>query len=178
MTLDGFCDHTSTVADEEIHQHYTELLRNAGTILYGRTTYNLMEYWRGLLKNPTGKKEMDEFAVAIDEIPKVVFSHTLKKVDWQTARLAQKDLKEEVLELRQQEGKDILVGCRSLIVSLMNLHLIDELQICIQPIIAAKGLSLLDNISDRIDLQLQKTKTFTASGSILIYYAVIKSDSE
>src|SRR4030095_7826094 len=108
MTLDGFCEHTSMIADDEIHQHYNELLRNAGTILYGRITYQLMEYWPTVVKNPTGIKSMDEFAVTIDMIPKIVFSHTLKNLVWKTAKLAKKDIKEEVLELRQQAGKDIL----------------------------------------------------------------------
>jgi len=174
MTLDGFCDHTSMIADEEIHQHYNELLKNSGTILYGRITYQLMEYWPTVVKNPTGNKAMDEFAVTMDNIPKVVFSHTLKNVEWNTARLAKKDIKEEVLELRQQAGKDILVGSRSLIVTLLNLNLIDEFQLCVQPIIAGKGLSLLNNINDRINLKLLKTKTFNSSGSMLLYYEPIK----
>ena len=59
MTLDGFCDHTAMIADDEIHQHYNELLRNADTLIYGRITYQLMEYWPTVLKNPTGNKAMD-----------------------------------------------------------------------------------------------------------------------
>jgi dihydrofolate reductase len=74
MTLDGFGDHTSGVTDEEIHQHYADLLRSTDTVLYGRITYQLMEFWRTVLKNPTGDKAMDDFAVAIDNIPKIVFS--------------------------------------------------------------------------------------------------------
>src|SRR5262245_61583688 len=115
MTLDGFCDHTTMVADDEIHQHYNELLRSGGTLIYGRITYQLMEsYWPNVVKNPTGNKPVDEFAVLIDNLPKIVFSHTLKNVQWETARLAKKDIKEEVLELKKETGKDILVGSRSL----------------------------------------------------------------
>jgi len=173
MTLDGFCDHTSMIADDELHDHYTGLLKNAGAILYGRITYQLMEYWPTVVKNPTGNKSMDEFAVVMDNIPKIVFSHTLKSVDWKTARLAKKDIKEEVLELKEQAGKPVLVGSRSLIVTLLNLNLIDEFQICVQPVIAGKGLSLLENIDDRINLKLLKTKTFS-SGSIVLYYEPAK----
>ena len=83
MTLDGFCDHTAMIADEEIHQHYNELLSNADTLLYGRITYQLMEsYWPSVVTNPTGNKPLDEFAVLIDNISKIVFSRTLKNVDW------------------------------------------------------------------------------------------------
>ena len=170
MTVDGFCDHTLLTADDEIHDHYTELLKSAGTLLYGRITYHLMEYWPTLLKNPTGNRSMDEFALVMDKIPKVVFSHTLKDVTWSSARLAQRDLKAEVLAIRQEAGKDILVGSRSLIIALLNLNLIDEFQLCIQPAIAGKGLSLFENINDRIDLTLLKTKMFNSSGSILHYY--------
>jgi dihydrofolate reductase len=174
MTLDGFCDHTSLIADEEIHQHYTELLRSGGALLYGRITYQLMEFWPPLLKNPSGNKAMDEFAVAIDRVPKIVFSRTLKDIQWETARLAKRGLEEEVSALRQEAGKDIFVGSRSLIIALLNLNLIDELQLCVQPIIAGKGLPLFENINDRTELTLLKTKTFANSGSVLFYYDPVK----
>ncbi|MES1217844.1 MAG: dihydrofolate reductase family protein [Bacteroidota bacterium] len=178
MTLDGFCDHTAMIADDEIHQHYSELLLSAGTILYGRITYQLMEYWPTVLKNPTGNKSMDEFAEVIDKIPKIVFSHTLNIVDpiaigWKTARLAKRDIKEEVLELRQQEGKDILVGSPSLIVTLSQLNLIDEYQLGVQPTVLGSGLPLFKNIRERIDLKLLKTKTF-GCGAVILYYQPAK----
>lgn len=169
MTLDGFCDHTSGIADDEIHQHYNELLHSAGAVLYGRITYQLMQYWQDVLKNPTGNKSMDEFAVAIDNIPKVVFSRTLKNVDWETARLAQQDLKEEVLELKQLPGKDILVGSPGLIVASMNLNLIDEYQLCVHPVVAGKGLPLFKDVAGKSVLKLIKTKTF-GGGAVILYY--------
>ena len=110
MTLDGICDHTAGIPDEEIHQHYTALLGQGDAILYGRITYQLMEFWRTILENPSEEKTMNDFASAIDDIPKIVFSHMLKTVDWQSATLAKQDLKEEVLALKQQAGKDIFVG--------------------------------------------------------------------
>ena len=100
MTLDGICDHTAIIPDEEMHQHYADLLSNADTILYGRITYQLMEYWRTVVKNPTGEKATDEFAVAIDKILKIVFSRTLKNVEWESAKLANRDIEEEVLQLK------------------------------------------------------------------------------
>lgn len=179
MTLDGFCDHTAVTASEELHQHYTDLLNNADTIIYGRKTYQLMEsYWPSLVKNPTGDKHMDEFAAAMDHISKIVFSHTLNNADptiagWKTARLAHRDIKEEVSELRQQEGKDILVGSPSLIVTCMNLNLIDELQLCVHTVIAGKGLPLFKNINGSSILRLLKTKAFR-SGPIIHYYEPAK----
>jgi dihydrofolate reductase len=177
MTLDGFCDHTAMIADDEIHQHYSDLLNNADTLLYGRITYQLMEsYWPTVVKNPTGNKPIDEFAVAIDNISKIVFSHTLKEVEWKTARVAQKGIKEEISELKQSRNggsKDILVGSPSLIVASANLNLIDEYQLSVQPTISGKGLPLLKNINDRINLKLLKTKTF-ACGAITLYYEPAK----
>ena len=169
MTLDGYCDHTAINPDEEIHQHYADLLSNADTILYGRITYQLMEYWRTLLENPSDEKSMNDFAIAIDKIPKIVFSHTLKNVEWESAKLANRDIEEEVLELKQQSGKDILVGSRSLIIQLMKLNLIDEYQLCVHPVVVGSGLPLFENINDRTILKLIKTKTFSG-GAVTLYY--------
>lgn len=169
MTLDGNCDHTAGIADAELHQHYADLLGNAGVVLYGRTTYQLMEYWKGLVANPSGQKDMDDFALVMDRTPKIVFSNTLKELDWDSAKLATKGLEEEVAALKQEPGKDICVGSRSLIIQLLNLHIVDELQLCIHPVIAGDGLQLFDNINDRTILKLITTKTF-ASGAIVLYY--------
>lgn len=170
MTLDGFCDHMSMVADDELHEHYNDMLRNAGVLVYGRITYQLMEnHWPGVVKNPTGNKPTDDFAVLIDNIPKVVFSHTLKNVGWKNVKLAKKGIKEEVLDLKQQPGKDIFVGSRSMIVTLANLDLIDEYQICVHPVVAGKGSSLFNDIHNKFILKLLKTKTF-GTGTIALYY--------
>jgi dihydrofolate reductase len=169
MTMDGFCDHTTGIPSEGLHQHYAELLNNAGVILYGRTTYQLMQFWQTLIKNPSGKKTMDDFAAAIDKIPKIVFSHTLKDTEWHSATLANQPLEEVVKELKQQSGKDILVGSRSLIIQLLNSHLVDEFQICVHPIIEGKGLPLFDKIKDKTVFKLLKTKTLD-SGAIVLYY--------
>jgi len=169
MTLDGVCDHTAGIADEELHQHYSDLIDNAGIILYGRKTYQLMQFWQTLLQNPSGEKSMDDFAISIDKIPKLVFSYTLKNTNWDSAKLSDNALNEKVLELTQQSGKDILVGSRSLIIQLLNSNLIDEIQICIHPVIEGKGLRLFDQIRDRIMLKLIKTKTLK-SGATVFYY--------
>ncbi|MGF1635826.1 MAG: dihydrofolate reductase family protein [Cyclobacteriaceae bacterium] len=175
MTLDGFCDHTAITPDEEIHNHYADLLDSAGVILYGRITYELMQFWQTLLKNPSGEKSMDDFAVAIDKVPKIVFSQTLKNTEWDSAKLATKAIEEEILELKQQPGKDILVGSRSLIVQLLQLNLIDEFQLCIHPVVAGGGLPLFENIKDRKSLKLIKTKILTGGGVILYFEPINES---
>jgi dihydrofolate reductase len=159
MTLDGFCDHTAMDADDELHQHYYELLRDAGALIYGRITYQLMEsYWPAIVKNPTGNKPTDDFAVVIENIPKIVFSHTLNNTDptitgWKNVKLAERG--------------------PGLIVALTNLNLIDEYQLCVHPVIAGTGLPLFKTIKDRVTLKLLKTKTFNG-GQIILYYESIK----
>src|SRR5438552_164161 len=183
MTLDGFCNHTAVIADDELHQHYNELLENADTILWGRITYQLMEsYWPTVVKNPTGNKPEDEFAVLIDNISKIVFSRTLQHVDWKNSTLKREVIKEEILELKQSRSqspadnggsKNIFVGSPSLIVAFTQLDLIDEYQLCVHPIILGNGLPLFKNINDRINLKLLRTKTF-GSGAIVLYYEPAK----
>ncbi|MBW8360380.1 MAG: dihydrofolate reductase family protein [Weeksellaceae bacterium] len=174
MTIDGVCDHTAGLPDSEIHAHYTNLLNDGGEILYGRTTYELMKFWQSVLENPSGERTMDEFALAIDRIPKTVFSNTLKNEDstvlgWESARLAKQTLHETVLALKQEPGRDILIGSRSLIVQLLNLHLIDEFQLCVYPVIAGKGLLLFEGLHERAAFRLINSKTFE-SGAVLLHY--------
>jgi dihydrofolate reductase len=175
MTLDGFCDHTAGIADDEIHRHYAELLGNADTILFGRITYQLMEsYWPSVVKNPTGNKPIDDFAVTIDNILKIVFSRTLTSVEWKNTRLKKEDLKEEVVELKQQAGKKIFVGSPSLIVGLTQLELIDEYQLTVHPIVLGSGLPLFNNLKKRINLKLLNTKRF-GCGAVTLYYEPARS---
>lgn len=172
MTIDGFCDHTGFLPDEEIHQHYAELLRNADAILYGRITYQLMQYWQTLLRNPSGERSMDNFAMAIDKVPKIVFSHTLKNTGWDSATLSTQPIEEKVLELKEScngGSKNIFVGSRSLIIQLMKLNLIDEYQLCVHPVIAGDGKPLFENMNGRTILKFIKTKTFTG-GAVILYY--------
>ncbi len=174
IMLNGSCDHTAGIADEELHNHFTEVIRGSDTILYGRTTYQLMEdYWPGLVKNPSGKKSMDEFAIALNNIRKVVFSRTLKSLSWESAVLAKKSLEDEVRSLKKQPGRDVLIGSPSLINELTKLGLIDEYQLCIHPVIAPDGLLLFKNIPEQLVLKLTKTKTFKA-GQVMHYYERIK----
>ncbi|MEJ0103806.1 MAG: dihydrofolate reductase family protein [Bacteroidota bacterium] len=177
MSLDGFCDHTAMFADDEIHQHYNELLSNADTLIYGRITYQLMEsYWPSVVKNPTGNKPMDEFAVLIDNISKIVLSRTLKNVNWKNTTLKKEISKEEISALKQSRNggsKNILVGSPSLIVALTQLDVIDEYQLSVQPTVLGSGLPLFKNIRDRVDLTLSKTKTF-GCGAITLYYKPVK----
>jgi dihydrofolate reductase len=131
-----------------------------------------MEFWRTILENPSEEKSLNDFAIAIDRIPKIIFSHTLKNVDWKSATIAKRDLKDKVLELKKQSGKDIFIGSRSLIIQLLKLNLIDEFQLCIHPMVEGNGLPLFEDINDRIIFKLVKNKTFK-NGAIILYYQPI-----
>lgn len=170
MTIDGICDHTAGIADDELHDHYTNLISEAGAILYGRKTFELMLYWKEVAANPTGVRSEDDFAVAIENVPKIVFSQTLKSVDWKNSNLALRSLEDEAKELKQRPGKDVFAGSPSMIVQLTNLDLIDEYQLCIHPVIAGKGLHLFKNIQERKILKLLKTKKLE-SGAVIMYYS-------
>ena len=128
-----------------------------------------MEYWKSVLENPTGNRATDDFAVAIDSIQKIVYSRTLTNVDWKNTELKNELVKEDVLDLKQQDGGDILVGSPSLIVGLGKLDVIDEYQLGVQPTLVGSGLPLFKDITDRIDLTLLRTKTF-GCGAVFLYY--------
>ena len=174
-TLDGFCAHTPMSADAELHRHYTELLRDADTILYGRKTFELMEFGPTLVANPSGNKAMDDFAVVMDDIHKIVYSRTLSTIEWKTAELKREIIKDEIVELKRQPGKNILVGSPSLIVQMVKLSLIDEYQIGVHPTIVGSGLPLFKDISDRVDLKLVRTKPFEC-GAVVHYYQTTKNN--
>lgn len=171
FTLDGVSDHSAGLADSELHEHYTQLLRESDVILYGHTTYRLMEYWREVLQNPVSDPSMNSFAQAIDQIPKVVFSRTVKEFAdrWTSARISSQKLEDEVKFLKQSAGKSILVGSPDLIIQLLNLNLIDECQFCIHPVLTAGGTRLFDGIRQRIRMNLLRTKTFK-NGAVILYY--------
>lgn len=179
MTIDGYCDHTAITPDDEIHDHYAALVNSADTLLYGRTTYQLMEsYWPAIVKHPTGERSKDEFAVAIDNVNKIVYSRTLTVVDWKNTVLKNTVISEEIAALKESvsdHGNDIFVCSPGLINTFMQMNLIDEYQLCIHPVVAGKGLPLFKNSEKQLLLNLIKTKSF-GSGAILLYYEPAKKD--
>ncbi|MCW3125810.1 MAG: dihydrofolate reductase [Bacteroidetes bacterium] len=170
ITLDGYCDHTAGVVTDELHEHYNEQMRETGPQLMGRITYQLMESaWPPMVSHPTGNKPMDDFAILMNNATKIVFSRTLQHVDWKNATLAQGELTEEVMKLKQLAGESIVVGSPSLIAQLTQADLIDEYRLCIHPVVLGSGLVLFQGIQNKIGLNLVKTKTFH-SGVVALYY--------
>lgn len=172
LTLDGCCDHTKGIADEEIHDFHTQLLLDADTFVYGRKTYQLMvPYWPEVAKSDSGhKKATKDFAHAFASIKKiVVFSRSLSGVEEKNTSIVQGDLREEIFKLKQQEGKNILTGGVDIPSQLIQLGLVDEYHFVIQPLLVGEGKRLLESFTLQEKLQFAESKIFK-SGCIALRY--------
>jgi dihydrofolate reductase len=145
ITLDGCCDHTKQIADEEAHEYFTNLMRDFDLLVFGRKTYQLMvPYWPDVARDPSSTKADVEFARAFDSIPKIVFSRSLASAEDKNTRTVRTNLRDEILKLKQEPGKNILVGGVDIPSQLTELGLIDEYRFVVQPIIAGEGRRLFD----------------------------------
>jgi dihydrofolate reductase len=173
LTIDGCCDHTKMIPDEEMLEYHLHLLRNADLFVYGRKTYQLMvPYWPDIAKNPTGETKADiEFAQAFDSNKIIVFSKTLDKAEGKNTEIVRTNLKDEILKLKQEQGKSILTGGADIPSQLIQLGLVDEYHIVVHPVIAGEGRRLLEGISlpEKFQLQLAGSKIFK-SGSVALHY--------
>ncbi len=173
LTLDGCCEHTKFNPDEDLLEHYTRLLRDdSGLLVYGRKTYQLMvPYWPDIAKSQSETKEDIEFAQAFDSLKKIVFSRSLSSVEDKKTRIVHTNLRDEILKLKQESGKDILVGGVDVPSQLMELGLIDEYRFVIAPVIAGEGRRLFEGVhlAEKRRLKLVESKTFQ-SGSIALRY--------
>jgi dihydrofolate reductase len=169
MSLDGCCDHTKFYPDKDTFAYFTQLTRDADTFLYGRKTYELMvPYW------PDAAKEdpSDEFAqafVAVDKI--VVFSKSLESTEDEKTTIVRTGLEEEVLKLKQQQGKNIFTGGVNLAAQLAALGLIDEYHIVVLPTIVGEGVRLFKgiNLQEKLQLKLVESTVFK-SGAVVLRY--------
>jgi len=171
LTIDGCFDHTNMIADEELLEHYTHLMRDADLLVYGRKTYQLMvPYWPDIAKNHSGSKAEIEFAQTFDSFSKVVFSQSLDSAEGNT-RIVRANLQDEILKLKGEQGKNILVGGVDIPSQLIELGLIDEYYFVVHPIIASGGRRLLEGVSlpEKLRLKLVESKTLE-SGCIALRY--------
>jgi len=172
MALDGCVDHTKGFADEETHEFFTQLTRDGDVQIFGRKTYELMiPYWTDVAKNQSETKAENEFALAFDSIKKIVFSRTLDSVEDKNTRIVRTNLRDEILKLKQESGKNILVGGVDIPSQLIELGLVDEYRFVVSPILAGEGRRLLDgvNLPEKLQLRLVESKTFK-SGCIALHY--------
>jgi dihydrofolate reductase len=172
LTLDGCCDHTKFNPDEDTFGYFTRLLRDVDLLVYGRKTYQLMvPYWPDIAKSQSETKADIEFAQIFVSKKKVVFSRSLASAEDENTRIVRTNLRDEILKLKQEQGKSILVGGVDVPSQLMELGLIDEYRFVVMPIIAGKGRRLFEgvNLPEKCQLRLVESKTFK-SGCLALRY--------
>jgi dihydrofolate reductase len=174
ISIDGCCDHTKMTGDDEIHEHYAHLLREVDLFAFGRKTYQLMvPFWPDVARNHSGQtKAMNDFAqafVSVDSM--VVFSHSLDRAEGANTRIVRTKPQDEILKLKQEPGRSILIGGVTIPSQLIESGLVDEYRIVVQPIVAGEGRRLLDGTSlqERLQLKLVESKTFQ-SGCVALRY--------
>ena len=171
LTLDGCCDHTKFNPDDEVLEHYTHLLRDSDLLVYGRKTYQLMvPYWPDIAKSQSETNPDIEFAQAFASKKKVVFSRSLASAEDENTRIVRTNLRDEILKLKQEPGKDILVGGVDIPSQLIELGLIDEYRFVVMPVITGEGRRLFDGIRlpEKLRLKLVESKIFT--GCVALRY--------
>jgi dihydrofolate reductase len=172
VTLDGCVDHTAANPDDEVLEYFTHLTREAGLQIFGRKTYELMvPYWPEVAKDQSASKADRDFAQAFVSLNKVVFSRSLDSVEDKNTKIVRTDLRDEILRLKQEQGKNILVGGVDVPSQLIKLGLVDEFLFVVAPVIAGKGRRLLDGVGlhDKLQLNLVDSRTFK-SGCVALRY--------
>jgi len=173
VTLDGCCDHTKQQVDEEKLEYFTHLMHEVDAKVFGRKTWQLMvPYWPDVLKNQQSETKADiEFARAFDSTRKIVFSRSLDSAEDKNTRIVRGNLHDEILNLKQEPGKNILVGGVDIPSQLIGTGLIDEYRFVVSPVIAGEGRRLFDGVSlaESLNLKLVETKVFR-SGSVALRY--------
>jgi dihydrofolate reductase len=174
VSLDGFFEGPNReldwhMVDDELHNHFNEQLSSMGAFLDGRVTYELMaEFWPTADADPQAPAPVAEFARIWRDMPKIVYSRTLQRADW-NATVVQDVVVEEVLELKAKPGGDLMLGGADLAATFMRHSLIDEYRIYVHPIVLGQGKSLFQPSETRIDLRLAETRTF-GNGVVLLRY--------
>lgn len=172
ITLDGCCDHTKQMTDYESHEYFTHLMRDVDLLVFGRKTYQLMvPYWPDIAKNHSETKAENEFADVFVSLNKIVFSRSLDSAEDKNTRIVRTNLHDEILKLKQEHGKNILVGGVDIPSQLIELGLVDEYCFVVGPTVVGEGRRLLEGVSlrERLQLRLVESKNFKSGGVALRY---------
>jgi dihydrofolate reductase len=171
VTVDGFMAGPNgeldwTIHDDEMTQQAKEGQDSADTFLFGRVTYDMMAaFW----PTPAGESVNPVFAHIMNTTSKIVFSRTLEKADWNNTRVVKELNIEEILKIKKEPGKNIMIfGSGTIVQQLTNLELIDEYQLMVNPVILGKGKPLFNDVK-KMDLVLLNTRTFK-NGIVLLTY--------
>ncbi|EQA46588.1 riboflavin biosynthesis protein RibD C-terminal domain protein [Leptospira broomii serovar Hurstbridge str. 5399] len=172
VTLDGFFEGPNDEidwhrVDDEFNEYAVDLLGKVDTLLFGRVTYDLMAgYW----PTPAAVKDDPIVAGRMNDLPKIVFSKTLNRVEWQNTKLIKDNIADEVLKLKNQSGRDMAIfGSSNLALTFIKHGLIDEFRIMVNPVVLGNGKTLFDGIDSKLNLKLVQTKIF-GSGLVSLHY--------
>ena len=174
VSLDGFFEGPNReldwhLVDDELHAHFNEQLSAMGAFLDGRVTYELMAgFWPTADTDPSSTELMVEFARIWRDMPKIVYSRTLERADWNTT-IVRDVVAQEVMALKGQAGGDLVLGGADLAATFMRLDLVDEYRLYVHPVVIGRGKPLFPASDTRINLQLAETRTF-GNGVVLLRY--------
>jgi dihydrofolate reductase len=157
--------------DDQLFDDVAALTDTADTALFGRVTYQMMAgYWPTAAESPDATRHDIDHARWVNHAPKVVFSRTLEKAEWQNSQIVRDNIPEAIARLKQQPGKHLLmIGSAGTAHTFMQLGLIDEYQINVNPVVLGGGVPLFADIRHAINLQLIDTKAY-ASGVVGLHY--------
>ena len=172
ITLDGCCDHTKFNPADDTLEYFIGLMQEVDLQVFGRKTYHLMvPYWPEVAKDQSASKADKEFARAFDSIDKLVFSRSLDSAEARNTRIVRTNLRDEILKLKEEQGKNILVGGVDVPSQLIELGLVDEYRFVVSPVIVGEGRRLLEGVSlpDKLQLKFVESKIFK-SGCVALRY--------
>jgi dihydrofolate reductase len=157
------------MVDDELHRHFNEQLGSMGAFLDGRVTYELMAgFWPTADTDPSSTEPMVEFARIWRDMPKIVYSKTLERADWNTT-IVREVVPEDIMELKAQPGGDIVLGGADLAATFMRHDLIDEYRLYVHPVVIGKGKPLFQPSDATINLRLVESRRF-GNGVVLLRY--------
>jgi dihydrofolate reductase len=170
VTLDGCNDHREMIADEELHDYFTQLMDASGAMLFGRTTYELMENaWPAVARDEKAPRATREWARKLDAKPKYVVSASRRDFPWNNTFRVEGDLHEAVRQLKEKTPRGLLVGSPALSAALEGLGLIEEYRLVIHPVLAGHGPTLFQGLERSRRLELVSTNRLK-SGVMTMHY--------
>ncbi|MFN8485850.1 MAG: dihydrofolate reductase family protein [Anaerolineae bacterium] len=174
VSLDGFIARPDgaldwVLIDEELHAFANDQARAESVFLYGRRLYETMTaYWPTADQDPSAAAVEVDFARIWRDKPKLVFSRTLERVEW-NARLVREVVPDEIHRLKAASDRDLSVGGANLAATFMRLGLIDEVQPIVQPVLLGSGIPAFPSLDHDIKLRLVETRRFESGVMFLRY---------
>jgi dihydrofolate reductase len=148
--------------DEEMTGYVSKATQDADAAIYGRVTYQMMEsYWPTAAENPNATRHDIDHANWVNQAQKIVFSRTMERSDWKGTVIMKDIVRDEIESLKKQQGKNLLlIGSASIVHAFIELDLIDEYWINVNPVLLGKGKPMFRNIKNRQNLNLTEAKNF------------------